>query len=885
MKRLFDILVLRLRTLFGRAGVERELDRELAFHLDQQVQENIGLGMSFNDAYAAARRSLGGVAQIQEECRDMRRTNHIETVWNDLRYAGRTLARAPGFTIIIVLTLALSIGANSAIFSVIQGVLLRPLPYPQPERLVRIYFQSDSQPKFSLNPNDFRDFRERNRTFESMAAIIRGDVQLSGAGADPVMLRGFNVTAGYFGTLGVKPARGRDFTTADELAERGRIVILSDHLWRSRFASDPNILGRTIRLNTETYTIVGVMPPGMQHPGNNFRAVADGDTVDLWKPFSLYADPNDRGSHYLDTFGRLKPGVTPEQGHADLSGILEQLKKEHTGKGWRVYTIPLYQETVGRSQRMLLVLLGAVGLLLLIACVNAANLLLARASARVREIAVRSALGAARGRIVRQLLTESVVIALAGAALGILLAVGGVRVLKTFLPAGFPRASEIRLDFTVFAFTLAVAILTGLLFGLVPALIASRTDLQHSLREGGRSATGAGRQSRLRNVLVVGETGLASVLLIAAGLMLHSFVNLLRADPGFQPQQVLTASLSLPVQRYGPAQRVQFYDQLIAKLEALPGVQFAGAGNDLPWTGFDGNADGYTIEGHPELTEKTTARMHASTPDYFRALEIPLLSGRFYDAHDDPNTQAVLVVNEAMAKRYWPGENALGKRISFRSKPREKDWMQIIGILRNVNDPPDSTSIRPAFWVPYSQFPTPDMLVAMRSASDPALLANQFRIAVRELDPELAVADLRTMNQIAGAALSTQRFSLFLVGLFALLALVLATFGMYGVISYSVYQRMHEFGLRMALGAKPWDLLRLILTQGLTLSVAGAAIGLLCAAGLTRFLGSLLYGVKATDPVTFAAVALLALATTTLACYLPARRAAAADPMHSLRAE
>jgi predicted permease len=887
MKRLFDVLALRLRSLFGRAHVEGDLDRELSFHLDQQVQENLTRGMSVDEARAAARRRLGGVTQIQEECRDMRHTNHIETIWNDLRYAVRTLCRTPGFTIVIVLTLALSIGANSAIFSVIQGVLLKPLPYPQPDRLARIYFNSDTQPKFPLNPNDFRDFRERNRTFESIAAMTRHDLQLSGSGGEPTMLRGFAVTAGYFHMLGLSPARGRDFSTADELPESGRLVILSDRLWRARFASDPNILGRKIILNTESFTVVGVMPPGTQHPGNNYQAVADGDTVDLWTPFNLYSDPTDRGSHYLDTIGRLKPGASVEDGHADLSGILEQLKKEHTGKGWRVYTVPLYQEIVGRSQRMLLVLLGAVGLLLLIACVNAANLLLARSSARVREIAVRSALGAARARIVRQLLTESLVIALAGAALGTLLAVGGVRVLVAFLPANFPRASEIRLDSAVFGFTLVVAILTGLLFGLVPALTASRTDLQQSLRESGRSTTGAGRQLRLRNFLVVGETGLASVLLIAAGLMLHSFVNLLRADPGFQPQQVLTASLSLPYQRYRSIpQRVQFYQQLIANLESLPGVQYAGAGSDLPWTGYDGNSDGFTVEGRSDAyNQKTTARYHSATPDYFRALEVPLLSGQFFDGREDTNAPAVMIVNESMANRYWPGESAVGKRISFRSRPEEKDWIQIVGVVRDVKDQPDSTTIRPAFWFPQSQRAERNLFVAMRSSTDPGLLTNQFRLAVRQLDPELAVADLRLMDQIADAALSTQRFSLFLVGLFALLALLLATFGMYGVISYSVNQRMHEFGLRMALGARPWDLLRMILSQGLTLSVAGAAIGLLCAAGLTRLLGSLLYGVKATDPLTFAGVAFLALATTTLACYLPARRAAAADPMHSLRSE
>jgi predicted permease len=884
LRRSYDILRLRWRSLVRRGQVERELDKELAFHLAQQVAENIAQGMPADEARAAAERALGGLAQIQEECRDMRRTNHIETLANDLRYALRSLRRTPAFTVIIVLTLALSIGANSAIFSVIQGVLLRPLPYPHPDRLMRIYFQSDTQPKFPLNPNDFRDFRARNRAFESVAAVTRHDVQLSGSG-EPVMLSGFQVSAGYFHMLGISPARGHEFSTDDELDGRGRSVILSDRLWRTRFSADPGILGRTLTLDQQPFIVAGIMPPGAHHPGNNFHAVADGETVDVWCPFDFGADTNDRFSHFLDAFGRLKPGVSREQANADLAAVLAQMKIEQGGNGWRVYTLPLFQETVGRTRNMLLLLLGAVGLLLLIACVNAANLLLARGSSRVREIAVRSALGAARGRIVRQLLTESLVIALAGATLGTLLAVGGVRVLVACLPAGFPRAAEIRLDSGVFAFTLLVALLTGLLFGLVPAITASRTDLQQSLRESGRGATGSGRQSRLRNLLVAGETSLACVLLIAAGLLLHSFVNLLRADPGFRPQQVLTASILLPPEQYRDvARRVQFFERLVATLEALPGVPAAGVGSDLPWTGYDGNADGYRIEGRP-ADYQTMARYHTASPDYFRALGTPLVHGRFLTVRDTADSPAVIVVNEAMANRYWPGEDAVGKRISFRGKPEEKDWIRIVGVVKDVKDQPDSSWVRPAFWLAYAQEPDRGMSVVVRSTSAPSVVASQLRQAVRQLNPDLAVGDLRFMDQIADAAFSGQRFALFLVGLFAALALALATFGMYGVISYSVNRRMGEFGLRMALGARPWDLMRLIVGQGVALAAAGAAAGLLCAVALSRWLASLLYGIRGADPVTFAAVALLALATATLACYLPARRATGADPMRSLRSE
>ena len=815
--------------------------------------------------------------------------SRFETVWNDFRYAVRTLGRTPGFVVVMVLTLALAIGANSAIFSVIEGVLLRPLPYAQPDRIVRIFFNSDAYPKFPLNPFDLRDFRNRSRTFDSVAGIVRADTQLSGAG-EPVMLHAFRVTAGYFRVLGFSPARGREFTTADEVPAAAHLAVLSDRIWRTRFQSDPGILGRTITLNAQSHTVVGVMPPGVQHPGNDYHAIADGDTVDLWLPFPYQGDPTHRGSHFMEGIGRLKPGVSPQQGNADLTAVLQQLMREHvTAKDWRVYLVPLYRELVGPTERMLFVLLAAVGMLLLIACVNAANLLLARSSARVREIAVRSALGAARSRIVRQLLTESLVIAFAGGALGTLLAVGGVRALVAFLPSGFPRASEIHLDPWVFLFTLVVAVVTGLLFGLVPALTASRTDLQQSLREGGRNSTGSSRQMRLRNVLVVGETGLACVLLIAAGLMLHSFVNLLKSDPGFRPQQVLTAGVSLPYENYKTAQQSRrFYSQLIAGLEVLPGVQSVGVGTDLPWTGYDENAGGFTVEGRSaEYNDKTTARYHVASLDYFRAVGIPLLKGRFFNGHDLKDAPNVIVVNESMARNYWPGEDAVGKRISFSDKPTEKDWFGIVGVVGDVKDQPAATAAKAAFWWPLEQMPfdNTDMSVAIRSNADPAQLADQLRLALRQLDPGIALADLRLMHQIADASVSRQRFTLFLIGLFAALALVLATIGMYGVISYSVSQRMPEFGMRIALGAQPWDLLRLIVGQGLALSIPGAAIGLLCAVALGRLLAGLLYGVSALDPVTFAAVAFLALATTTIACYFPANRATKADPMSSLRSE
>lgn len=882
--RLFDVVRLRLRSLFRRRLVEDELARELHFHLEEQTRENVEHGMSREEARWAAKRALGGVAQWQEECRDQRGTSRLESVWNDLSFALRVLRRTPGFTAVITGTLSLAIGANSAIFSVVEGVLLRPLPFPTADRLVRIYYNSDTQPKFPLNPNDFYDFRDRARTFESMAAITRNDRQLSGMG-EPVKLRAFAVTAGYFQTLGLRPAIGRAFTRNDEVPGRGRLTILSDRLWRSRFGADRQILGRTLTLDGVPVTVVGVMPPGTQHPGNNFHAVADGETVDLWFPFE-FEDRQGRGAHYMDAIGLLKPGVTVEQGNADLRAVLEGIKKEVNGeRGWRVYVLPLYQELVGSSRRMLLVLLGAVGLLLLIACVNAANLLLARSTARSREMAVRTALGAGRGRIVRQLLTESLVIALTSGALGTMLAYGGVRALVALLPANFPRAASIRLDAGVLGFTLMAAVCTGLLFGIAPALAASRTNPQAGLRDGGRGSTGGRRGGRLRDLLVVVETSLACLLLIAAGLMLNSFVSMLRADAGFQTQHVLTATVILPGERYAEGDpRSGFFQRLTANLEAQPGIVAAGVGSDLPWTGYDGNADGFFVEGRPlSYSGKTTARMHTASPHYFQALGIPLLRGRVFNDNDTGRSPVVLVVNETMARRYWPGEDAVGKRLTFNVEPKEKDWFTIVGVVGDIRDQPEKTGVRPAFWLAHTKESDRGMCLVVRG--DVTSMARQAREELRRLDPQLALADVRQMDQITSEAVATQRFALFVVGLFAALALMLATIGIYGVIAYSVSQRMPEFGLRLALGATRLQLLRHIVGQSARLSLAGTAAGLAGAAASVPVLRSLLYDGSGTDPWTFVAVAALMLATAALAAGVPARRAALADPMTSLRAE
>ena len=886
LERWRNLARMRLRSLLWRGRAETELEKEVRFHLEQAIEVNLAAGMAPEEARYAALRRLGGIAQIKEECRDMRGTECLENFWQDLRYGARTLGKSPGFTVVILLTLALSIGANTAIFSVIDGVLLQPLPYPQANRIVRLFFSSNDFPRFPLNPFDFRDFRARNRSFQALAAFTRGDVQLSGSG-EPVRLASFRVTSGFFRVLGLAPARGREFDADDELPGNGHVVILSDRTWREKFAGDPGVVGRKITLDAQPYTVVGVMPPGTDHPGNEYHALPYGDSVDAWRPFTFDGNPNQRGSHYMEGIGRLRAGVTPPQAQAEMNTLIAEIGREHGGySGWHMLVVPLYDEIVGPDEPLLLVLLGAVGLVLLIACANVANLLLARATSRQREIAVRAALGAPRSRLVRQMLTESLLVALVGASLGAALAVGGVPALVSLLPGGFPRAGSIHVNAAVFAFTLLIAVATGLVFGLAPALETAHADPQQGLREGGRSSTTGGGRVRLRNTLVVTEVCLASVLLIGAGLMLRSFVNLLQANPGFKPEHVLTASLSLPVTDYRTSAAVaHFYDQLTTRLAALPGVKYAGVGTDLPWTGYDENDGGFLIKGEtPPPGQDFHARYHSASPDYFRALGIPLLRGRFFTDGDNHDAPQVLIVNETMA-RCWRHGDALGGRVSFTDTPKEKDWFTVVGIVGDVKDKPESAGAEPAFWWPMLEVPFNQVSVAVRTDSNAAQAANELRREVHRLNPALAVADLRLMDQIADAGVATARFAFFLVGLFAALAIILAAIGIYGVISYSVNLRTHEFGLRVALGAEQWDVLRLIISQGIKLTLAGAALGVLSALAFSGVMRHLIYGVSAADPLTFAAVFLLVVVVALGACYVPARRATAADPMRALRAE
>ena len=879
----------RLRALFGRARMEADLDEELRFHVEREMEKYRRAGMSEEEAGRRARMAFGGHEQMKEDVREARGTSLIENTMQDARYAVRQLRANPMFATVMILTLALAIGANSAIFSVIEGVLLRPLPYPRADRIVRIFLDSPMYPHFPLNPWDFRDYRDRSRSFTGLAAFTRSDMQLSSGSGQPEMLNGFGITAGFFDVLGLRPELGHEFDRGNEVANSACQVIVSDRLWRTRFAADPNIIGRKITLNAMPFTVIGVMPPGTEHPGNEFHSVPYGQHVDVWTPFWFEGNATQRGSHYIEGFGRLKDGVTAGAAQSELDAIMAELVHEHGAdvKRWHVLVVPLDQEIVGSSRPMLLMLLGSVGTVLLIACANAANLLLARAASRRRELAVRLALGAQRVRLVRQMLTESLMLALAGGILGLTLAMGGVKAIVSLLPEDFPRVADIHVSAPVFWFTLGIALGTGILFGLFPALQASRTDPRQGLHEGGRTLTSGRHQQRLRSALVISEVTLACVLLIGAGLMLRSLLKQMHLDPGFQQDHVLTATLSLPEADYKDGEPVVlFCQEMMRDLEALAGVQAAGAGSDLPWTGWDENTS-FDIEGRqPPPNTFFHARYHVATPDYFRALGTPLVAGRYFtDGDKNHDAPLVVAINEAMAKKYWPGEDAVGKRITFEDHPKEKDWMTVVGVVGDVKDKPNSPAAAPGLWWPHAQAPFHDVAVVVRFKGDPAAMTTALRDEVHRLNPGLAIAHVQRMDQIVEESVAAPRMEFVLVGLFGALAIVLAGIGTYGVIAYTVSQRTTEFGLRMALGAQRGDLMRMVLSQGARLVVPGAAIGVLLALALGRAMKSLIYGVRPNDPATFVAVAGIVVVVALLASYIPARRAAKADPMRALRAE
>jgi predicted permease len=820
----------------------------------------------------------------------------VRTLLQDLRYGSRMLWKSPGFTLVTVLALALGIGANTAIFSVVNTVLLRPLPFERPEQLVLLWetHPFGKQLGYDYLPGstaNFTDWRSRTDLFEGMAALDSRNVVLTGRD-EPQRLTGVRASANLFSLLRVKPMSGRVLVPEDERAGANRVVVISHGLWQRRFGSDPSVLGTALTLDGDSYTVVGIMPASVTFPQEmGLPAFFDFSAkTDLWMPYALTdRETQNRGSHHIAVVARLKDGATIGQAQAQMDNLARQLEEQHPddNKDWRVAVVSLHEQVVGKSRLVILILLGAVGCVLLIACANVANLLLARATARQKEIAIRTALGATRWRVVRQLLTESVLLALVGGALGIWLAMWGVDLLVALSPGNLPRPAEIGIDRSVLAYTFFISLVTGVLFGLIPALQSSRPDFNEALKEGGRGASDSPRRRRARGLLVVSEVALALVLLISAGLLLKSFISLQNVQPGFTPANVLTVEIGLPEQKYGDDKRIaDFYRQVIARVESLPGAEAVGAVSHLPLSGAE-EIDGFSVEGRTEtaalLTQSADFRVVA--PGYFRAMQIPLLRGRHFDERDRADAPGVMLIDEAFARRFFPGEDPLGKRINEDGSRTRRSFLTVVGVVGSVKHSGLSAESRPTMYLPYEQSGWLTMTLTIRAAGDPTNLAAAVRREVLAVDKDQPVTKISTMAETFGRAVAPQRFNMLLLGLFAAVAMILATVGIYGVIAYTVSQRSREMGIRIALGASRADILKLVVGQAMLMASVGVGVGLGGALVLTRFMSGLLYGVSATDPVIFVSISLLLALVALLASYIPARRAMKVDPIVALHYE
>ena len=821
----------------------------------------------------------------------------MTTLWQDVRYGARMLLKNPGISIIVVIALALGIGANSAIFSVVNAVLLRPLPYEESERLVFLNEKSPVLDEMSISFPNFTDWRAHTQTFEKIGVYNRASYNLTGAGEAERIVTG-QVSADLFSVLRVNALHGRLFTNDEDKPGGTPVAVLSYPLWQRRFGGQLSILNQPITLNGKSYDVIGIMPQAFLYPRG----------VEMWVPVGQLSDQTswkERGNHPgLYGVGRLKPGATIEQADADMNTIAANLEKQYpdSNAGNRVRLRPLMEIFVGDVRRALWVVFGAVGFVLLIACANIANLLLARATARKKEMAVRTALGASRWRLARQLLTESVLLSLIGGSIGLLLARWGVALILYISPEAIPRSREIGLDWTVLGFTAGISILTGLIFGLLPAIQAGDVDVHETLKESGR---GMSSRQWLRNSLVVGEVATTLVLLIAAGLMIRSFYLLNKVDPGFSHERLTSFSIALPQNKYAtPEARASFYDRLLENIRALPGVESAAAASGLP-LGNNGWQSGFRIQGRPDppRDQVPLVELCSVTPDYFKAMNIPVLRGRAFMDSDNRAHLAgqdlsklnedqklakgrnKIIIDEEFAKRYWPNEDPIGKHVLFgnAAEPRK---LEVIGVVGRVKmESLNQNSDRVQGYYAFAQRPEPNMTVLIKGASDPNQLINSVRASIKEIDPDQPIYNVRTMGEIRAESVQNERLNLTLLSLFAGIALVLAIVGIYGVMSYSVTQRTHEIGIRMAIGARPRDVFTMILGHGMKLALIGVGIGLLGAFALTRLMTSMLFGVEPTDATTYGAIAALLIAVSLLACYLPGRRATKVEPTISLRYE
>jgi len=892
----------RAAALFRRRRLERDLDDELAFHLSMREDDYRRRGAADADARAAARRRFGNVAYLKEQCRDMWTFHPLETLLQDVRYGLRTLRKSPGFTVVAVLALAIGIGANTAIFSLIDASRARALPYADAPRLVVLWgnVQRARVERRGASFPDFTDWRARAKSVEDMAAFDAQMMTLIG-NEDPERFQTEFVSAPYFSLLGVQAARGRTFASdEDVLAKPSQVVVLSDGLWKRRFGADPHIVGRTITLccAARAYTVVGVMPPG-------FKGLSD--QAELWVPFAMYAPPDfmaSRGTRGFAALAKLKSGVTVDAAQRDLDVVSKQLEREYpdTNEKRGVEVSPLDVELVGSLRPALLTLMAAVGFVLLIACANVANLLLARSEARRREMAVRTALGAGQARLLRQLITEGCVLTLLGAAAGLVLARAAVAALVAQSPVTFPSFVTPGLDLRVAAFTVAVSLACGILVGLAPAWQARGIDLSGSLKETSRGSDGR-RSQRVRSLLVVAELSLAVVLLVGAGLMIRSVRNLAALSPGFEPGALLTLHLSIPrtapvpgqfangssaaiAAAPGSPQPVVYGRALLERLRAVPGVAAVALGNDVP---LDGNAGAafYSAEGQAPTNAQNAPRAytHRVSPEFFSTLRIPLVAGRtFTDAEAVPSPTAV-VVSERLVKRFWPGQDPIGKRIKFGNLASQSPWLSIVGVVGEVKyrGLPDNPTTDPDVYLPFADR-NAQIALAVRASVAPASLVAPLRAAIRAADPSIPVYSIAPMDDLIGNQTSQSRFTMWLMGVFAAVALSLAAVGIYGVMSYLVTQRTREIGIRLALGAGGRDILRLVVGNGARLIGVGIAIGVAASFALQRLVSTLLFGVTAADSASGIAVVVLG-AVALLACYIPALRATRVSPLNALRYE
>ncbi len=805
----------------------------------------------------------------------------MENLWQDVKYALRTLAANPGFALVTLLVLALGIGANTAIFSIVYSVLLRPLPYPQPDRLVMVWedYQRRGGPQREwTNPTNFTDWRAQSHSFSEMFFINGWNPTLTGNG-EPELINGSAVSHGMFATLGVQPVIGRAFTEVEDKPNGERVLVLSDGFWKRKFGGEPSVLGRSLQLSGNAYTVIGVMPASFRFPIIS--------NADMWTPAQL-SPANQRGNAFLRVIARLKPGVTLQQAQSEMSTIAARLEQQYpeTNKGTGIFLANLQADMASSSRLALLLLLSAAGFVLLIACANVANLQIARSTSRQREIAVRMALGAGRGRLMRQLLTESVLLSLMGGATGLLVAIWVSSILTATAPDGVAQSYVFALDTNVLLFAAAISLLTGIFFGLAPAMQATRPALQGVLQEGSR---GSSRGSeRLRRLLVVSEVALSLVLLAGAGLLLKSFYLVLQQNPGFNPQNVMAMSITLPQTKYSEApQTTALYQQLLQAVRALPGVKSAGAVNNLPLGGNNSDTT-FFVEGLPDPSAEKQQRAWYTpiTTGYLETMQIPLLRGRVFEDRDDAKAGQVILINETMARQYFPGTDPIGKRIGFGSRPTPQTrWREIVGVVGNVRFFGLEQEESAAIYFPHAQIASRRMNIVVRAEGDPITLAAALRSTVWQFDRDLAIPQMQTLEQVISGPVSSRRYSLFLIGSFAALAMVLAAIGIYGLMAYAVTQRTREIGIRMALGARPGEMLALILEQGMTLAAIGAGVGIALALALGRAMSTLLFGVTAYDPATFVLVAAALLAISALACYVPARRAMRVDPVVALRYE